>query len=360
MSSGMNPRLAGGLRRGLSTVLRLLDRAGSSDGEPFTEPDLLRPHVRSRRFRWTHYGVMIPDLPEPHRFFSMMSLIGATGSRAFDNDFALVAPPRRNASVVAGTAASHPAHFGNYAVGDDFTASTDGSLVKFGDDLTLTGRYPHYELSGRLGAVDVALTLTATDTVSWFFRNPVYKHLGLLTEYTGTFTHEGRSVSADGLCSFEYGAMPSPYLLRSEPLPPAAKAPLDHFVYQIVNLDDHTQMLLSRYAVGGEPLMTTAILRSRHGHGRRFPDVEFEILELQADPEPTPYGTPMPVPRRTRFVVRDDSGEVCLDLEATMDAPFTFGLGTGFVTGFAYTARWNGDDVTGRGYFEYIDRRTRT
>ena len=45
---------------------------------------------------------MIPDLPEPHRFFSTMSLIGATGSLAFDTDHALADQPRRNASVVAG------------------------------------------------------------------------------------------------------------------------------------------------------------------------------------------------------------------------------------------------------------------
>ncbi|MFV9429738.1 DUF6670 family protein [Rhodococcus aetherivorans] len=354
----MRPIAARALGAGLGSTVRLLDSAASSDGKPFSEPDILRPHVDSRRFGWVHYGVMIPDLPEPHRFFSMMSLIGATGSLAFDNDHAFVASPRRNAAVVAGTAASHPAHFGNYTVGDDFVSSPDGSLVKFGDDLTLTGRYPHYELVGRLGTVDVALTLTNTNTVSWFFRSPLYKHFGLLTEYEGTFTHEGRSVTAEGLCSFEYGAMPSPYLMRSTPLPPAAKAPLDHFVYQIVDLDTDTQILLSRYAVGGRPFMTTAILRTRSGYGTRFRDVGFEILELRDEPEPTPYGIPMPVPSRTRFLVKDTAGRPWLDLEGIMDSPFTYGLGTGFVTGFAWSATWRGEEISGRGYFEYIDRRS--
>jgi len=353
----MHPLAARALRTGLASARRVFDTADRSDGKPFSEPDILRPHVDSRRFGWVHYGVMIPDLPEPHRFFSMMSLIGATGSLAFDNDDALVAPPRRNASVVAGTAASHPAHVGNYAIGDDFVSSPDGSLVRFGDDLTLTGRYPHYELVGRLGEVDVALTLTNTGTVSWFFRSPVYKHFGLLTEYAGTFTHGRTSVSTEGLCSFEYGAMPSPYLARSTPLPPAAKAPLDQFVYQIVDLDPDTQILLSRYGIGGAPFMTTAILRTREGAGRRFADVDFEVLEVRPDPEPTPYGVPMPVPQRTRFLVRDDSGRPWLDLEADMDTPFTYGLGTGFVTGFAFSATWRGETISGRGYCEYIDRR---
>ncbi|MEU5843239.1 DUF6670 family protein [Rhodococcus sp. NPDC047139] len=346
------------LGAGLGSAIRLFDSADGSDGKPFSEPDILRPRVDSRRFGWVHYGVMIPDLPEPHRFFSMMSLVGATGSLAFDNDDALVAPPRRNASVVAGTAASHPAHFGNYAVGDTFVSSPDGSLVQFGDDVRLTGRFPRYELVGRLGGVDVALTLTNTPTVSWFFRSPVYKHFGLLTEYEGTFTCDGHTIAAEGLCSFEYGAMPSPYLVRSTPLSPAAKVPLDLFVYQIADLDADTQILLSHYTIGGRPLMTTAILRTRTGYGTRFRDVKFDVLELRDEPEPTPYGIPMPVPRRTRFLVKDSGGRPWLDLEATMDTPFTFGLGTGFVTGFAYSATWRGTGITGRGYFEYIDRRS--
>ncbi|MBS9371557.1 DUF6670 family protein [Rhodococcus sp. B50] len=153
----------------------------------------------------------------------------------------------------------------------------------------------------------------------------------------GCTTDQGDSVTAQGLCSFEYGAMPSPYPVRSTPLPPAAKAPLDHVVYQIVDLDADTQMLLSRYAIGGRPFMTTAILRTRSG-----------------------YGTPMPVPRRTRFLVKDATGCPWLDLEATMDNPFTYGLGTGFVTGFAYAATWRGEEISGRGYVEYIDRRSTT
>lgn len=346
------------VHRVLRSALRLVDSAESSDGQPFSEPEILVPHTQSRRVGWTHYGVMIPDLPEPHRFFSMMSLIGATGSTAFDNDHALAGSPRRNASVVAGTAASHPAHFGNYAFDDTFVAASDGSMLRFGDDLTLTGGYPHFLLEGRLGSVDISLRLTNTDKVSWFFRNPVYKHFGLLTEYAGTITHSGNTVDVEGLCSFEYGACPSPYLLRDAPLPSSVKAPLDYFVYQIVNLDADNQILLSRYSIGGAPLMTTALHRSRDRYGTRFEDVSFEVVSLRDTPEPTPYGTPMEVPGETRFLVKDTDGRPWLDLHATMDTNLTFGLGSGFVTGFAYTAVWRGAEISGRGYFEFIDRRS--
>jgi hypothetical protein len=40
-----------------------------------------------------------------------------------------------------------------------------------------------------------------------------------------------------------------------------------------------------------------------------------------------------------------------------MDTTFTFGLGSGFVTGFRHETTWRGEKITGRGYQEYIDRR---
>src|SRR5690606_35529055 len=88
-------RITGAL---IHQVLRIARTAfdGAEDrmGRPFTEPDILVPHTRSRRVGWTHYGLMIPDLPEPHRYLTIMSLIGGTGSLAFDHDHALVASPR--------------------------------------------------------------------------------------------------------------------------------------------------------------------------------------------------------------------------------------------------------------------------
>jgi len=300
--------------------------------------------------------VMIPDLPEPHRFFSVMSLIGATGSLAFDTDHALVDRPRRNASVVVGTAASYPDHFGNYSTGRDFEATPDGSLIRFGDDLRLAGRYPRYTLTGRFGGVGVDLELTNTDKVTWFVRNPAYKHLSLLTEYRGRFQTTSGDTDVDGLCAFEYGACPSPYQLRSTPLPPALKAPLDLFVYQIVNLGAEEQVLLSHHRIGGKPFITTALHRGRNSYGRSLGRAAFRVEQWRPQPEPTPYGIPMRLPAVTRFTAVDPTGTV-LDVRAELDTTFTYGLGSGFVTGFRHETTWRGETITGRGYQEYIDRR---
>lgn len=352
----MHPVAASGIRRTLTALMGIFDDAEERSRRPFAEASIMVPNVDSKRFGWTHYGVMIPDLPEPHRFFSAMSLIGATGSLAFDNDHALADEPRRNASVVAGTAASHPAHFGNYSVGRDFVSEPDGSLVRFGDALTISGRYPDYHLTGRFGDVTADLRLTTSDTVTWFVRNPVYKHLSLLTEYRGRFSTGSSAHEVSGLCAFEYGACPSPYQLRSTPLPSALKAPLDLFVYQIINLGPDEQVLLSHHCVGGRPFISTAQYRSRNSHGRSLGRVEFRVVEYRQTREETPYGIPMRVPAVTRFTVRDEGG-IVLDVTAELDTSLTFGLGTGFVTGFRHESTWRGERISGRGYMEYIDRR---
>jgi hypothetical protein len=353
----MHAAAASGIRRTLSGLMRVLDDAESASRRPFDEPAIMVPHVGSKRFGWTHYGVMIPDLPEPHRFFSAMSLIGATGSLAFDTDHALADRPRRNASVVAGTAASYPDHFGNYSTERDFVCEPDGSLIQFGADLSIFGSYPHYRLSGRFGGVQADLELTNTDKVTWFVRNPVYKHLSLLTEYRGRFRTASGATEVAGLCAFEYGACPSPYQLRSTPLPASLKAPLDLFVYQIVNLGPDDQVLLSHHRIGGRPFISTALHRSRNSYGRSLGHTEFRVEEFRPTPEDTPYGIPMRLPAVTRFIARDETG-VVLDVRAELDTTFTFGLGSGFVTGFRHESIWRGEKITGRGYQEYIDRRS--
>lgn len=64
----MHPVAASGIRRTLTALMGVFDDAEESSRRPFTEPSIMVPNVDSKRFGWTHYGVMIPDLPEPHRF----------------------------------------------------------------------------------------------------------------------------------------------------------------------------------------------------------------------------------------------------------------------------------------------------
>ena len=350
----MHSAAASGIRRTLSALMRITDNAEATSRQPFDQPSIMVPNLGSRRYGWTHYGVMIPDLPEPHRFFSAMSLIGATGSLAFDTDHALADQPRRNASVVVGTAASHPG-ISAPLPGRDFRSEPDGSLVQFGDELTIAGRYPRYRLTGRFGGVDADLELTNTDKVTWFVRNPVYKAPQPADRVPRQFL--------DGLGDHRRRRTVRLRIRRlPEPVPvalhPAART---QSAAGPVRVPDHQsgpdeQVLLSHHCIGGAPFITTALHRSRNSHGCSLGRAEFHVERYRAAPEETSYGRPMRLPAATRFTVRDAGGLV-LEVNAEMDTAYTYGLGSGFVTGFRHHSVWRGETITGRGYQEYIDRR---
>jgi hypothetical protein len=335
-------------------VYALLDGTRRSEGEPFPADFRMVPHMRSRRYGWTHYGVMIPDLPAPHHFFSIMSIVGTPGARVFDTDHALKTRPRDNATVVSGTAATHPHHFDGYDVFRDCEMREDGSAVCFGEAVQIRGGYPHYEVRARYAGFELDLSIRNTDRVAWFFKSAVYDHHSLLSEYTGELRWQGNTTRISGLCTFEYAAGPGPYQLREKPLPEALKAPVDFFTYQIINLDPRTQLLLTKFGVLGVTAESRIYLRGLDRPATSHP-AEFEVLE---DREAiSPDGRAMRVPQRFRWIAHDEYGALRLELEGRVDTPFTYGLGSGYVGGYAYAGTLEGEAIEGRGYIEYIDRR---
>lgn len=340
----------------LKGLMGILDHADAEQGQPFQRSGMMVPHTRSARYGWTHYGVMIPDLPAPHRFFSIMSLVGTPGALAFDTDHALADTPRRSATVVSGTAATHPSHFGGYSIERDCEMRDDGSVLRFGEHVDIRGAYPEYRVRARYGDFDLDIEIRNTDKVSWFIRSAVYDHLSLLSHYSGGIQHRGERREISGLCTFEYAACASPHSLRDRRLPARMKLPVDFFTYQVINLASGTQLLLTQVMVGGRPILTAAYLRSAESYSRTLHDTRFEVLELQDGAAESPDGRRMQLPRRFLWTVRDEGREVLL-LEGTVDTPFTYGLGSGYVGGYRYTGQQGGETISGRGYIEYIDRR---
>lgn len=336
-----------------------LDGTAALDGHAFDPRYAMRPHARSHRIGWTHYGVMIPDLPAPHRFFSIMSIIGTPGALAFDTDHARPSTPRRSATVVSGTAATHPAHFGGYTIGQDGEFADDGSHIRFGNAISLSGRYPEFSVQARYAGLDLCLKLHATDKVTWFIKTPVYDHLSLLCRVEGHADWQGSRTCIRSLGTYEYAACPSPYLLRDRPLPDSRKLPMDFFTYQIINLAEQgVQVLLTQIRMAGVLAVNKVYVRGLDRCTRTYEGaaVRFEIQHLHEPPERTPDGRRMALPAQFAWTVHDD-GRECLHLQAVTDTPFTYGLGSGFVGGYRYEGRFEQADIAGRGYIEYIDRR---
>ncbi len=124
----------------------VFDTAETLQGKPFTDAALIRPNIDRKLFNVSHYGIMIPNLPEPFKFFSLMAVIGTSGNRFIDTDHMLVDEPGRNATQVSGTAAQGTGQFASYSIDRDCDIHIDGSLVKFGEDVTLSGLYPNIRL----------------------------------------------------------------------------------------------------------------------------------------------------------------------------------------------------------------------
>ena len=103
---------SGGLKRlGISAVARVMRTSNHNSAVRDDLPkDLTFPPSSTRVLTKgaAHYGIMIPDLPEPHRFLAHMIVIGGTGFRAWDDNGAIPGRPRGVTQLGWGTAQSDP------------------------------------------------------------------------------------------------------------------------------------------------------------------------------------------------------------------------------------------------------------
>ncbi len=334
----------------------MLDGTGDQERKPLPPNYAFKPHHRSKTVGWSHYGVMIPDLPIPHHFFSIMSVIGTSGALAFDTNHALKSSPRKNATAVMGTAATHPDQFQGYSIEQDCQFAEDGSHIQFGENIVITGQYPHYHVIARSQGFELDIQITNTDKVSWFVKTPIYDHISVLSQYRGSITYQDKTEHIEGLCTFEHAACLSPYLLRDKPLPTPLKIPLDLFTYQIINLDENTQLLLNDTRINNAKIVSKAYLRGLNQYSQSY-QAEFEVLKFQDQPAISPDGISMRLPQTFRWLVTDDHGNTIITIEGEVDTAFTYGLGSGYVGGYQYQGHYQNQLIQGRGYIEYINRR---
>jgi hypothetical protein len=333
-----------------------LNRAAQFNGRPFSTAIAMTPHIGERRFSWVHYGVMAPGLPEPHRFFNVMSILGTTGARCFDNDHAIRTSPRDTAYLVSTTADTRAEAFHAYSLAEDCEMRPDGSSLRFGEQLLIEGGYPHYTLRRQLGDLTVELDLELTDKVAYFFHVPgVYDHWSLLSRYRGTISGRGEQLPVEGLCTFEYARGSGPYSLSSHRLPRALKVPVGYFTYQVLNIDAGRQVLLTEAGTRKALAIRGVYERGLDDYGRMHPDATMTVVDYAREPAVTPDGRAMRLPARWTWTVSDERGSavVALDCEASDD--WAYGLGAGYVGSFRYTDSHRARAIAGTAYIEYID-----
>lgn len=211
----------------MSFLAGVVSGAALVNGRPFDEATSLAPP--SGIHSWVHYGVMVPGLPEPHRAFGVMAIVGTPGVALFANDDRITTGPRDTAYLVSATSSMRSTPFHTYSIARD--CEFGDRRRRFGDDLVIDGALPRLRVTRRHPDVDAELELEATRSVTRFVALPgVYTHWSVLCTYRGTVG----GTEVGGLCTFEYARGVW-----------AANLPATFFTYQVLNVDATTQLLLT-------------------------------------------------------------------------------------------------------------------
>ncbi len=335
----------------MSAFARRVNRNGRRIGRPFDPRTRLTP-PHGLRSSWAHYGVMVPNLPEPHRTFGVMSIVGTPGVAIFSNDHAITTSATDTAYLVSAAGSMRGEGLHTYSVARDCEFREDGSLVRFGNDLTIEGAYPDFRLRRFHHDVPVELAIRGTDKATYFVDLPggLYTHWSLLCQYDGAVG--GQPVA--GLCTLEYATGVG---LHSIPIPGRRNLPVPFFTYHVLNIDDRTQVLTSKVlGAAGIELINATWVRGLDDYGVELLDTTFDIDEYEPTPRPTPSGRDMRLPAMVTWSARHRGSEV-ISISGRCNGDWVYGLGAGFVGSYDYVGRFHGDAVRGTAYFEFVDLR---
>ena len=56
------------LGKSLLLAQSTLEQAIKYSTSPFSAPEIIRPRTEEKFYTWTHYGILFPLLPDPHRY----------------------------------------------------------------------------------------------------------------------------------------------------------------------------------------------------------------------------------------------------------------------------------------------------
>jgi hypothetical protein len=319
----------------VSTVFDFVNGSATSVAIPHGQREIVR------------YGVMMPNLPEPFRFFDAIVVLGTARVPTFGERSLATGDPDNTAWILTGSGVT-PNDFEQYNITGQCDLSPDGTQLRFDDHLVINRTASAITLSATRPKASVQLTLNPTSAVSHFVHIPgLYDHWSLLCQAEGTFTAGRDSFTRKTLCTYEYARavnLPLPFLF---------------FTYQILNVDETTQVLMTE-VLGpiGLPLHRTVYIRTVDGaattHTRGY---EHTVHEYSPDHLTTPDGHKMRMPKRFNWRVADDDGADLITIDGTTNDDFAYGLGAGYAGSYHYTGRCRGAPITGTGYIEWIDRR---
>ncbi|MCH7293709.1 MULTISPECIES: DUF6670 family protein [Acinetobacter] len=319
----------------------------------------LSPHIDYKRYGSTHYGIMVPDLPEPYRYLSWASVIGYVGFPITDSEYQMsIRGKGDTASLVHGTALSSTEEaFKTYSIVDDIQFSEKPFSVIFNNETSLTEIDNGFLLTTKREDLQIEIHLVPTGAITWFAYGSLYKHFSVLMKYEGRMIQNDESIEVNGLCTLESWKAIATSMLKNQTLVNAIQIPVKIFSYQVINLDDEQQLVLAFICYEDQPILTSVYYRHIDGTSIQFNgDIRFEVTKNKVEPQITPDGYSMYVPETFEWIAYHDNLKI-LEIRAEVDTAYCYGLAAGYVSSYKWQGMFQGKDLIGRGYLEYIDRR---
>lgn len=317
------------------------------------------PPPSGRRRSWAHYGIVLPNLPNPHRALGLSALVGTPGMPIAANDQLITTVPSDTAYCLASTSAA-PSDLRGYRIGADCELAADGSRLQFGAELLIEGRYPEFTLRTALPGGAAQLRLQASETATSLIHIPgVYEQRSVLCRARGWIQHHGDTMTVEGLAAFDYAAGLGLASIVDRPLPDWATG-LPRFVaYQVVDVDDETQLLFLRVLGPSGIRIKNAVYERSLRHPSRLHSRGHVLVFHDHEPAPrtTPAGRVMSLPRRFAWRVEDDDGTEVVHLEAVAHDGWAYGFGAGYFGSCRYEARYRGRQIEGDAGIVLIDCR---
>lgn len=322
-----------------------IDRSGLINSTPFN-PDTSFSTPQGK-YTCVHYGIMIPNLPEPFNFLNIIVVVGQPQIKLFRNQHLIKTTALDTANVLIGTATGTADHFNGYSVEKDCTLVTNGSHLKFGNDVTIEGTYPEFHAHREGHNFNFDLKLRATDKIAHFTNlvGGAYDHWALLCEYEGYVEQAGVKTEINGLCTYEYARGIN------------IKLPINFFTYQILNIDEKTQVLfVDTFGPLGLTMQSRVYVRSLDDHGGIY-SRGFKSIVHEYEPErvTNPDGISMRLPRKFSWQVDDDKGNLLIKIDGITNRDFKYGMAGGYAGSYQYSGVFRGKPIEGKGYIEYID-----
>lgn len=329
------------------SIVKVLDHSSLINGQPYDPATQV--NTPQGKYTCVHYGVMIPNLPAPFNFLNLLIVVGQPKVKIFRNEHLIKTTALDTANVLIGTGTGTPDHFKGYSVAQDCALVSNGSSLRFGDDLLLEGKYPEFHAVRQGHAFNFDLRIHATDKIAHFARlaGGLYDHWALLCQYDGYLEQDGQKTRVQGLCTYEYARAANVNL------------PFSFFTYHILNIDEKTQVLLVEVLGPLNVVVQQRVyVRSLDDHGGIY-SKGFDLKVQQYAPErvTTPNGLSMRLPRRFSWKVNDNAGAPLIQVECISNDDFKYGMAGGYAGSYRYKGLFKGQPIESVGYIEYLDPR---